>query len=566
MRRRERPFKGGLTRVGPLVALSALGFLILGGPTIADDLPRTATIAGIAHAAGPAGPADPAHGPLAAVATTTATPAAAVSAMPGQRPQRVRPSPRREPSVGGDRSPAPAAALETNIGTMLEARVRNGDWGVMVVSLTRGDTLYSRSAGELFAPASTMKLFTAALALDRFGPDYHFSTEVLRDGQLLGGGFVNGHLYLRGGGDPAFSNRFLRGDADIPLELLARFVVDAGITHVQGDVIADASAFEERRIPEGWSARNLGYGYAAPVSALSVNENVMWVTVHPPSAGGGTPRGEIEPSSSVMTLHNAVKTRAGSRGGNIVVRRTGDNELEVRGWIGTRSIPRRYQVVIREPALFTAGAFRDALAEQGITIEGNVRLGRTPANAVRVAALPSPPLARLLSVMNRESVNHYAELIFRNAARGPQKEGIGSAEHAYADLSRFMTTKVGAERGSVYATDGSGLSTLDKVTPRALIQLLAYSHAAPWASTFHASLPVAGESELLRNRMRSTAAQGNLHAKTGTTSSVISLAGYTTALNGEVIAFAFLYNGRDRWRARETIDRMGATLASFVRE
>jgi D-alanyl-D-alanine carboxypeptidase/D-alanyl-D-alanine-endopeptidase (penicillin-binding protein 4) len=167
--------------------------------------------------------------------------------------------------------------------------------------------------------------------------------------------------------------------------------------------------------------------------------------------------------------------------------------------------------------------------------------------------------------MNRESVNHYAELIFRNAARSANG-GIGTVESANRLLQRFMTEKVGAAPGSVFAADGSGLSVLDRVTPRALIQLLDYSHRAPWSDVFHASLPVAGESELLRHRMRLTPAQGNLHAKTGTTNTVISLGGYVTAESGEVLAFAFIYNGADLSRAKETIDAMGATLASWVRD
>jgi D-alanyl-D-alanine carboxypeptidase/D-alanyl-D-alanine-endopeptidase (penicillin-binding protein 4) len=167
--------------------------------------------------------------------------------------------------------------------------------------------------------------------------------------------------------------------------------------------------------------------------------------------------------------------------------------------------------------------------------------------------------------MNRESINHYAELLFRNAGRAGSDRGIGTVETANDLLQRFMVQKVGSNAGAVFAADGSGLSVLDQTTPRALVQLLDYAHRAPWGETFHASLPVAGESELLRNRMRRTPAHGNLHAKTGTTNSVISLAGYVTAESGELIAFAFIYNGTDRWRARTTIDAMGPTLASFVR-
>ena len=485
----------------------------------------------------------------------------------GRATQRSRPSARRAPATPPAHAftmPEGEMALRTDLSTMLGDGIRSGQWGAIVVSLTRGDTLLSHNADELLTPASTMKLFTTALALERFGPDYSFSTDVLRDGPVSAEGLLEGNLVLRGDGDPGFSNRYLRGEPDAPLDLLARFVANAGIRRVRGDLIADASGFEERRIPEGWLSRNLGYGYAAPVSALSVNENVVWVAVEP-SQDGQAPRVFLEPSSSAIEVRSAVRS-TNSRGANIVVRRVGSDAIEARGWIGNRSPIRRYQLVIDDPARFTAGAFRDALERHGVIVEGAIRVGQTPAGAERVTGLPSPPLARLVSVMNRESINHFAELIFRNAARGPARDGIGSADRAAELLDRFMVEKVGAAPGSVIAKDGSGLSTLDRVTPRALVQLLDYAHEAPWSSIFHSSLPVAGESELLRTRMRATPAQGNLHAKTGTTNAVISLAGYSTARNGEVLAFVFIYNGRDRSNARQTIDRMGATLASFIRE
>ncbi|MFI5241607.1 MAG: D-alanyl-D-alanine carboxypeptidase, partial [Gemmatimonadales bacterium] len=155
--------------------------------------------------------------------------------------------------------------------------------------------------------------------------------------------------------------------------------------------------------------------------------------------------------------------------------------------------------------------------------------------------------------------------LFRDAGRNASPSSVGSVETANKLLQSFMTTKVGAAPGAVFAADGSGLSVLDHITPRALVQLLSYANHAPWSDAFHSSLPVAGKSELLRHRMRATPAQGNLHAKTGTTNSVISLGGYVTAENGEMLAFAFIYNGVDRWNAKASIDAMGATLASFNR-
>jgi D-alanyl-D-alanine carboxypeptidase/D-alanyl-D-alanine-endopeptidase (penicillin-binding protein 4) len=349
------------------------------------------------------------------------------------------------------------------------------------------------------------------------------------------------------------------------MDLLAQFVAGAGVKHVTGDVVGDASAFDQQRIPEGWLTRYLGAGYAARVSALSLNENLVWVAAYPAS-GRGAARVVLEPATTAYPVSGTVRTVPGSSGGRVVARMTTDGRVTVSGWIGSRSIPRKYSLVVDDPAVFTAGAFRAALAAKGITVDGQVRLGPTPASAVKIASLPSPPLSRLVSVMNRESINHYAELLFRNAARGPQRVGVGSAETGAETLREFLTGKVGVATAAVKVSDGSGLSTLDSLTPRAMVQLLSYAHDAPWGPAFHASLPVAGESELLRHRMRLTPAQGNLHAKTGTTNTVISLGGYVTAEDGEVLAFSFIYNGGDRWNAKETIDRMGATLAGFVRE
>jgi D-alanyl-D-alanine carboxypeptidase/D-alanyl-D-alanine-endopeptidase (penicillin-binding protein 4) len=216
--------------------------------------------------------------------------------------------------------------------------------------------------------------------------------------------------------------------------------------------------------------------------------------------------------------------------------------------------------------MFAAGALRAALAARGITVDGQLRAGKTPEAATNVASILSPPISELIAVMNRESINHFAELLFRNATRGPKRDSVGSAENGNALLQQWMTTTVGAPPNAVEVKDGSGLSTLDRITPRSMVELLGHAHKAPWSSAFHASLPVAGESELMRHRMLATPAQGNLHAKTGTTNDVIALGGYVTAEDGEVLAFSFIFNGRDRWNARATIDAMGATLAAFARE
>ncbi|HEY0528168.1 MAG TPA: D-alanyl-D-alanine carboxypeptidase/D-alanyl-D-alanine-endopeptidase, partial [Gemmatimonadaceae bacterium] len=259
-----------------------------------------------------------------------------------------------------------------------------------------------------------------------------------------------------------------------------------------------------------------------------------------------------------------VRTVAGG-GARLGFRKRSDGTIEANGSIGTRAGTRKYVYIVEDPPSFATGAFRNALVSKGITVDGGIRLGKTPATATKVASLLSPPLSSMIAAMNRESINHYTELLFRNAARGPNRDVQGSAATGSALLKNFFATKVHTDTSRLIFVDGSGLSTTDRVTPRAQVQLLGYAHTASWGPWLHSSLPVAGDSELLKRRMRNTPAEGNLHAKTGTTNEVIGLAGYVTAVNGEVLAFSFLYNGRDRWSAKSMIDVMSETLASFAR-
>lgn len=432
----------------------------------------------------------------------------------------------------------------------------------MVTSVSRGDTLFSRNPDAELRPASTMKLFTTGLAFHEFGPAYQFSTDALRDGSVSSDGTLHGNIVLRGDGDPSLSGRFMDGGPNAPMAALAQRVVAAGIKRITGDVIGDATAFDDSLVPDGWLSRYLGAAYAARVSGLSLNENIIWVAVSP--GDGGHAQVALEPMTTAFTVVNKAHT-VGGRGSTVRMSKSSNGTITVTGSIGRNAPTRRYSFVVDNPAMFAAGAFRAALQTAGVKIEGSTRLAATPPSAVKVASLGSTTLSRMISAMNRESINHYAELLFRDGARGPHRSVQGTVANGNRAMDQFLAL-VGADTSRVYNADGSGLSINDRITARSMIQLLSYAHRAPWGPEFHASLPVAGESGTQAKRMKGSPAQGNLHAKTGTTDDVIALAGYVTATDGEVLAFSFLYNGKDRWNAKSTIDVMGETLASFGRE
>lgn len=469
---------------------------------------------------------------------------------------RVASLPRLEPrtSFGVD-------ALRADLGSLAGSSIRTGSWGVMVVSLTQGDTLFSINADVPHVPASTQKMMTSVLALNALGPQYRYHTDLLYTGKLANGR-IDGDLILRGDGDPSLSSRFIGGKPDAAMDSIVGRLLKAGVREVSGRVIGDASAFESRSVPAGWHPRILQDSYAGRVSALSLNENLVWVTVRP------TTRGEpaevvLEPATTAIPLRGRVRTVAG-RGASLKVGR-GPGGISVSGSIGSEVYQRSFSYIVEDPATFTTGAFHAALARHGIKVNGEMIMAPTPASATPIISWESPPLETLITVMNRESVNVIAEHLFRSAARGADRHTTGAAVTADTALRALLQRAAGINANAIRSSDGSGLSQLDAVSPRAMVQMLGWADRSPWGSLLHASLPLAGESGTLRRRMDGTTAQANLHAKTGTTNDVIALSGYVTARNGELLAFALLYNGKDRWRAREAIDAIGVTLANWAR-
>lgn len=450
--------------------------------------------------------------------------------------------------------------LANTVNTALQRVSGRGTWGVLVVSLTSGDTLFDYNADTMLLPASTMKLFTSALALDHFGPDSRFETRILHTG-TISNGVLYGDLILRGAGDPTLGGSPTAKDRAAPMQLLARAVTAAGITRITGSLVGDASAFDDSKVPDGWLSRYLGASYAARVSALSFNENKVTVIVSPGSKDATT---RIRPAVSGIAINNSVRIVAGGKGARIIVGQDSvTGHVTVGGWIGAKSPARYYSLVVESPALFAVGALKAALVEAGVQVDGPLRADQPDMPVQSVATLPSPTLEEIVAQMNGESNNHFAELLFRDVAS--TDSAGGSAEYANSLLGQFLADKVHADSSAVFAADGSGLSTLDRVTPRAMVQLLDYARRASWGPALTGSLPIAGKTETLARRMRRTAASGNLRAKTGTTDNVASLGGYVTAANGEHLAFAIIYNGRNRFSAREAIDRIGVALAAFDR-
>jgi len=433
-----------------------------------------------------------------------------------------------------------------------------GYWGILVTDAASGAVLFARNADGYFAPASNAKLFTTALALATLGPDYRVKTTVVSSGALDANGVLNGDLALIGGGDANLSNRRFpfvkKEDRDGPPEkALAEFadaVVARGVKEITGDIVADDSVFQPERFPSGWSIDDMQWSYGAAVSAIAINDNTFTIELWPGAREGDPARAEDGFAADFYTIVNSVRTSsAGSEEKLTVTRDPGARMIRIGGTMPAGSRPRVLTLAIERPAEYAATLLAHLLALRGVKIDGNARARHAgdppPGDAAAqniLAERVSRSLGEDVRLTNKESENLHAELLLLLAAH--EKTGATSYEDALKFAAQFYKT-AGIEDGDVSLSDGSGLSRKDLVTPRAIVKMLRYAAAQPWAEIYRASLPVAGEDGTLSDRMKNTPAAGRVSAKTGTIGRANAVSGYATTVTGEHLIFSILGNNNN---------------------
>ncbi|NIP81931.1 MAG: D-alanyl-D-alanine carboxypeptidase/D-alanyl-D-alanine-endopeptidase [Gemmatimonadetes bacterium] len=450
-------------------------------------------------------------------------------------------------------------------------------WGVMVVSLDAGDTLFARGAEEALVPASNLKLFTTAAALYFLRPDYRYSTYLTATGPLRNG-VVEGDLYVYGTGDPTLSDRFFEGKTAV-WEALADSLAALGVRRIEGDIVGDASYFEGPAVGHGWELTYVTHTYAAPASGLAFNDNIVTLRVTPGPDAGAPAEIQLIPGGGV-DLRNEATTVASGRSHIEVERLAYDAPIVVRGQVRSGSSALWRAVPVVDPARFAVSVFEPILEERGIEVVGTVRSvhdgARSPITGSRVfaptldedgvvqvlAVHRSPPLLEILKVINQRSHNLYAESVLRTVGR--VATGRGSVRGGRAAVAAILE-EAGADASTVFMDDGSGLSTEDRASARSIVELLAFMARSPYGDEYMETLPEAATSRGLR-RMQQTDAAGNLRAKTGTIDRVSALSGYVTARSGERLAFSIISNDvPSTWKAKRVEDRIGARLAAFDR-
>jgi D-alanyl-D-alanine carboxypeptidase/D-alanyl-D-alanine-endopeptidase (penicillin-binding protein 4) len=444
--------------------------------------------------------------------------------------------------------------------------VARAAWGAEIINLSTGEVLYSHNAGHFFVPASNTKLFSTSLALTRLGPDHRFLTRVAATASPKSG-VLSGDLVIVGSGDPSLSSRNYpytkngnNGDPLAAINDLVRQLKDAGLRRVTGDIIGDDRAWVWEPYPPGWAENDALYEYGAPVSALILNDNSVSVRIRPGDTAAAPARVSLYPETGYFGIHSTLATIASGPARVEEERAPGSRTLRLHGEIPLKG-GSGMLLAVDDPAHYFAHAFREALINSGIAVDGIPRARHRfahesakpdPPPAVILATRQSPPLAEIVQVVNKVSQNLHAEMLLRESSRSP--DAAASRAAALRIMRDFLRT-AGIPPSDYALYDGSGLSRLTLLTPSTCTRLLRHMHASPLRDVWLNSLPVGGWDGTLSSRFRALAngaitaggtadapSSPRVAAKTGTLTHVTALSGYAYTARGDTLAFSVMAN------------------------
>ncbi len=496
----------------------------------------------------------------------SAGPAASAAATVSPTPTPVRsPSPTSSPGQTVE-------SLQAKIRQRLfSPEVRRGHIGIKIVSLNTGTVVFENDSEKYFMPASNMKNFTVATALERLTPDFRFITSVYAGAMPDANGTVAGDLRIFGRGDISISTAFNNGDYYKGIDNLADRIVAAGVKRIEGSLVGDESYFKGFAIPLGWEWDDLQWYDGAEISAMPINNNSVDLVVKPGSNNSPCVV-SIRPENSLFQITNRCETSAaGSQSTLKVFKALDRNVLEISGTLPAGGNGFTGYLTFTHPAELFMALLRQRLELKGVTIAGATRLlapGIDPSpGQVEIANLESPPLALIAAKTMKPSQNMFTETILWTLGEQVGRKGSSNADSSALGLGvvKGFMKQIGVPDDGIRQYDGSGMSRHDLVTPAAVVTLYTYmAKQSKFAQAWRDSLSIGGVDGTLSRRFVGTAAAGNLRGKTGTLDQVSALSGYLTTAGGDQLIVSIIVNGVPDVRTRiSTIDDIVVNLANF---
>ncbi|MCW4461562.1 D-alanyl-D-alanine carboxypeptidase/D-alanyl-D-alanine-endopeptidase [Sphingomonas sp. BT-65] len=436
-----------------------------------------------------------------------------------------------------------AAPLQARVEAEL-ARAATGTRFGLVVADAQGREVVTVNPDQRFIPASNTKIVTTAAAfatlpmLDR--PDAAGGAAVRLDGR---------DVILTGRGDARLSSA-----PSCVANCLAALAdaVAARARHVR-NVTGDSSLLPDERWSAGMSWNNIPSRYGTAIAALTLDDNELAAVVTPAKAGQAP---GISHLGYLAIDNRAVTVAAGGKTDLEFDRLPFDRALRITGTIAADAAPQTLRFGIDDPAHYAAWRLAALLRERSVQVEGEIgsryrpvgpgddprqRAGTPPPQiefGAQLATLTPPPLLDDIRTINKDSQNLHAELLLRRTGLA---RGTGSVADGQVEIEA-MFARAGVPRTAWDFSDGSGMSTYNRIAPRGMVKLLGWIAAQPWGAAWRETLPIGGVDGTLARRFKGTILEGKIFAKTGTINATNALAGYMTTKSGKTLTFAAYAN------------------------
>lgn len=431
-----------------------------------------------------------------------------------------------------------AGSLQAQVSNFTNNKLlKNANISLCVKDLQTGKIISAHREHHLTTPASTLKLVTTATALELLGAEYKFATTLEIDGELNGSGTLNGNLYIKGSGDPTLGSTKL-GNIHF-LEKWIEAIKSLGIKKINGNIIADVTAYDSEGINPKWTWEDIGNYYATGIYGIAYKDNTYQLQLK--SGNPGTTPQVIKtiPDIPELSFQLYLKSSTTQKDSAYIYGTPYSNERYIYGAIPANRNTFTIKGDIPRPGLILARDLRWKLTANGIEVSGNASDKVTSKERRKtIFTHYSPTLKEIVKEINIHSNNHYAEQLLRHLSYS--KYSIGTTPKSLDIIKNYWKAK-GLSIEELVMYDGSGLSPSNAVSANFFVELLGYMQTSKNSDAFFHSLPISGESGTLIHFLDNSRLTGKVSAKSGTIEQVKCYAGYLNDKHKRYV-FAIMVN------------------------
>ncbi len=407
--------------------------------------------------------------------------------------------------------------------------------GYLVRELETGNVLAQHDASRLLAPASVLKLFTTAAALDQFGSDKTITSSFHRNGDVKNG-VLHGDLIFDGNYNPTFLAERYGQSMDVLCEELIAKLKSIGVDTIRGNIKVFDGQSSITSIPRTWIWEDIGNYYGAGFSRTIINENILKLYLKSGKVGSKVEVLRTEPSLPWLTIYSEVFASSVNRDLAYCFSRPGDEEITITGTIPANRNSFLVKASLPDPSYTFAVLLHQALQKKGIIVAGNPLVDRRMDRSQLVHKTASPSMSAMVRKTNQMSLNIYAESLLKML----ENEVVRVSGEASWDMKELLGQYFDVKTMKVY--DGSGLSRFNAVSAKQVVDLITWMNTHKEQEAFYGSLSIAGESGTLKSLLSGTSAQGRVKGKSGSMVGVRAYAGIINTKKHKNLAFSVMVN------------------------